>query len=111
VAAPKGIPYGSFKQIGLRAGVNYGECWTALTKGSYDQKSTVKVSCKTDPVCDHVFLHRLRRTCATRWESAGVPVRTIQAWLGHKDLSTTQGYLGVTDLSKLRGNIDRAFGD
>jgi integrase/recombinase XerD len=100
-----------FKQIGLRAGVNCGECWTTLTKGRYDQKSTVKVSCKTDPVCDHVFLHPLRKTCATRWESAGVPVRTIQAWLGHKDLSTTQGYLGVTDSSKLRGNIDRAFGD
>ena len=38
------------------------------------------------------------------------PVRTIQAWLGHKNLETTTIYLGVTDVEKLRPQIDRAFG-
>ena len=41
----------------------------------------------------------------------GVPIRTIQAYLGHKSLETTMLYLGVTDSSKLRSEINAAFGD
>ena len=52
-----------------------------------------------------------RETCATRWQEAGIPVRTIQAWLGHKSLVTTETYLGVGDAKKLQPQIDRAFGD
>ena len=48
---------------------------------------------------------------ATRWQEHGIPLRTVQAWLGHKNLETTQRYLGVTDSGKLRGQIDAAFGD
>ncbi len=99
------------KRIAFRAGLNCGECVTTVTKGRYDSKHKVEVSCKTDPVCEHIYLHRLRKTCATRWHEAGVPIRTIQRWLGHKSLETTQIYLGETDATKLRGEIDRAFGD
>jgi len=98
------------KRIAFRAGLNCGECLTTLTKGRYDSKHKVEVSCKTDPVCEHIYLHRFRKTCATRWHEAGVPIRTIQRWLGHKSLETTQIYLGETDASKLRSEIDRAFG-
>jgi integrase/recombinase XerD len=108
---PEGHFLKKFKRIGLKAGINCGECTTTMNKGRYDRKRPVEVTCKTDPVCEHVFLHRLRKTCSSRWEAAHVPVRTIQAWLGHKDLNTTQKYLGVTDSAKLRGNIDKAFGD
>ena len=38
-------------------------------------------------------LHRFRDTAATRWLRAGVDVRTVQAWLGHESLDTTQKYL------------------
>jgi integrase/recombinase XerD len=38
-------------------------------------------------------LHRFRDTAATRWLRAGVDVRTVQAWLGHESLATTQKYL------------------
>lgn len=98
------------KRIAHRAGLNCGHCTTTITKGRYERRK-VEVTCKTDPVCEHVYLHRLRKTCATRWHEAGIPVRTIQAWLGHKNLDTTQTYLGVTDPTKLRGNINAAFGD
>ena len=37
--------------------------------------------------------------------------RTVQAWLNHKNLETTQRYLGVKDSGKLRGQIDAAFGE
>jgi len=110
-----GRPEGHFlkklKRIALAAGLNCGECITTMNKGRYERKRSVEVTCKTDPVCRHIFLHRLRKTCASRWEAAGIPVRTIQAWLGHKDLSTTQKYLGVTDSAKLRSKIDAAAGD
>jgi integrase/recombinase XerD len=99
------------KRIALRAGLNCGQCKTIITKGKYDRKREVEVTCKTDPVCEHWYLHRLRKTCATRWQENGIPVRTIQVWLGHKNLETTMLYLGVTDVEKLRGQIDSAFGD
>ena len=38
-------------------------------------------------------LHRFRDTAATRWLRGGVDVRTVQAWLGHESLATTQKYL------------------
>ena len=82
-----------------------------MTKGKYDRKRAVEITCATDPVCAHIYLHRLRKTCATRWMEHGVPVRTLQSWLGHKELETTTKYLGVMDSSKLRANVNQAFGD
>ena len=99
------------KRIAKRAGLNCGQCRTTITEGKYDKKKRIEVSCKDRPVCEHFYLHRFRKTCATRWHEAGVPVRTIQVWLGHKNLETTMIYLGVTDTEKLRGRINAAFGD
>lgn len=99
------------KRIAKRAGLNCGHCRTTITEGRYDKKRQVEVSCKDRPVCEHFYLHRFRKTCATRWIENGIPVRTVQAWLGHKNLETTMIYLGVTDSAKLRNEIDRAFGD
>jgi integrase/recombinase XerD len=98
------------KSIAKRAGLNCGQCKTTITVGRYEKKR-VEVSCKHYPVCEHFYLHRFRKTCATRWVEAGIPIRTVQAWLGHKNLQTTMIYLGVTDSHKLRGKIDEAFGD
>ncbi len=47
----------------------------------------------------HTELHKLRKTAATRWAVAGVPVHVIQRLLGHKSLETTQRYLADVDLS------------
>jgi integrase/recombinase XerD len=106
-----GLPEGHFlrklKKISLRAGLNCGHC-VVIRKADGKER---KLSCKTHEVCEHIYLHRLRKTCATRWHDNGVNVRTIQAWLGHKSLETTQIYLGVTDGDKLQPNVDRAFGD
>ena len=110
-----GVPDNHFlrklKRIALRAGLNCGQCTTTLTKGKYDGKREVKVSCATDPVCERIYLHRLRKTCATRWSEAGIPIRTVQYYLGHKSLETTMLYLGVESPDKVRHKINEAFGD
>jgi integrase len=36
--------------------------------------------------------HDLRHTFGTRMAAAGTPMRTLQEWMGHKDLATTQIY-------------------
>ncbi len=36
--------------------------------------------------------HDLRHTFGTRMAAAGVPMRTLQEWMGHRDLATTQIY-------------------
>jgi integrase len=101
------------KVTALRAGLNCGLCTSTLTKGRYDAKHEKTVTCATHPVCEHWLLHRLRKTCATRWEASNIPVRTIQHWLGHKNLATTQIYLGVVSNSDagMRSNINQAYGD
>ena len=76
------------KRIALNAGLNCGHCKTTINVGRYKPK-VVEVSCKTHPVCEHIYLHRLRKTCATRWHDAGIPMRTLQHFLGHKNLETT----------------------
>ena len=45
----------------------------------------------------HTELHRLRKTCATRW-AEHIPVHRIQILLGHKSLETTMAYLADVDL-------------
>ena len=37
-------------------------------------------------------IHCLRHTCATRLCGAGVDIRTVMAWLGHKSIEQTQRY-------------------
>ena len=86
-----------------------GQCRTTLTEGRYEKRKKIEVSCQDRPVCEHSYLHRFRKTCATRWHEASIPMRTIQNWLGHKSLETTMIYLGVTDSEKLRSNINAAF--
>jgi hypothetical protein len=39
-----------------------------------------------------------------------VPIRTIQAWLGHKNLGTTMIFPGVTDTAKLGNEVDPLSG-
>lgn len=111
----KGKPDNHFlrklKKIALRAGLNCGQCQTEITVGEYEGKKRVKVTCKTHPVCEHFYLHRFRKTCATRWLGAGVTLRDVQVMLGHKSLATTQKYLGTTEPGKLQPQIDKAFGD
>jgi site-specific recombinase XerD len=39
------------------------------------------------------FLHKFRHTFATNHLRDGVDIRTVQAWLGHRDIKSTMVYL------------------
>jgi integrase len=97
-----------FKRIALRAKVNCAHCTAPWTAGRYHTTRKIEVTCETHPVCQHHYLHRLRKTCASNWEASGVPVRTIQYMLGHKSLETTQKYLGIANLDSLTDKVDAA---
>lgn len=75
------------KQVAFRAGLNCSEC---VNKES--------MSCRTKAICKEWRLHKFRKTYATMHHEAGVPVATIQRWLGHSDLATTLRYLEIADL-------------
>jgi integrase len=58
----------------------------------------------------HTELHKMRKTTATRWAVANIPVHVIQKLLGHKKLETTQRYLADVDLSsdQMKAGIEAA---
>ena len=54
--------------------------------------------------------HDLRHTFGTTMARRGVPVGTIQAWMGHADLQTTQLYMHYAPADRDAALIDAAFG-
>ena len=56
----------------------------------------------------HVF-HDLRHTFGTRTAAAGVPIRTLQEWLGHKHISTTLRYADYAPSGREGEMIAAAF--
>jgi integrase/recombinase XerD len=90
---PEGHFLRKFKAIAKRAGLNCGQCKVAIREGRYDNRHEVEVTCKTRPVCEEHYLHRLRKTAATNWLRSGFDLMKIKNWLGHKSLEVTQIYL------------------
>ena len=54
--------------------------------------------------------HDLRHTFGTTMARQGVPVGTIQAWMGHADLATTQLYMHYAPAGRDAAIIEAAFG-
>jgi integrase len=53
--------------------------------------------------------HDLRHTFGTTMAAAGVPMRTLQEWMGHRDISTTQRYADYAPGLEDAGLVDVAF--
>jgi integrase/recombinase XerD len=90
---PEGHFLRKFKAIAKRAGLNCGQCKAIIREGRYDNRHEAEVTCKTRPICDEHYLHRLRKTAATNWLRSGFDLMKIRSWLGHKSLEVTQIYL------------------
>jgi integrase len=56
----------------------------------------------------HVF-HDLRHTFGTTMAAAGVPMRTLQEWMGHKHISTTERYADYAPRASEGALITAAF--
>jgi integrase len=56
-----------------------------------------------------VRLHDLRHTFGTRMAAAGVPMRTLQEWMGHRDFKTTLIYADYMPAEREADLVDRAF--
>lgn len=57
-----------------------------------------------------VRFHDLRHTFGTRMAAAGVPMRTLQEWMGHRDYKTTLIYADYAPVAHERELVERAFG-
>jgi integrase len=56
-----------------------------------------------------ITFHQLRHTFGTRMAAAGVPLRTIQYWMGHADSKTTQIYAHYQPSEHEAAAVDAAF--
>jgi integrase len=58
-----------------------------------------------------ITFHSLRHTFGTRMAAVGVPMRTLQEWMGHRDFTTTLIYADFApDPSGGAAFVERAFG-
>jgi integrase len=58
-------------------------------------KTAWRLTCRRAEIVGLRF-HDLRREAGSRWMDAGVPLATIQRWLGHHNISQTSTYLAAT---------------
>ena len=57
-----------------------------------------------------IRFHDLRHTFGTRMAAAGVPLRTLQEWMGHRDFKTTLIYADYQPSEQEAQLVERAFG-
>jgi len=71
------------KRIAFHAKLNCGQCVS-----KHGNK------CSEGPHCSKFFLHKFRHTFATRnLQDHVCDIKTLQSWMGHKDLASTMVYL------------------
>lgn len=58
-------------------------------------KTAWRLVCRRAKI-DDLHFHDLRREAGSRWMDAGVPLATIQRWLGHHNISQTSRYLAAS---------------
>jgi len=58
---------------------------------------------------ENFWLHKFRATFATRHLQKGVDLRTVQDWLGHKDLESTMRYLQPAKGKAVRQKVNATF--
>ncbi|HKV79984.1 MAG TPA: site-specific integrase [Candidatus Sulfotelmatobacter sp.] len=85
------------KRIAWRAKLNCGTCHTK------------QGHCHRGPHCANWFLHKFRATYATNQLRVGTDIRTLQVWMGHKDLASTMRYLKAGYGKDMLARVNQAF--
>jgi integrase len=70
------------KRVAERAKLNCGRCTTRHGN-----------RCAEGPYCQHYHLQKFRHTFVTEHLRHGVDIRTLQTWMGHRDIKSTMVYL------------------
>jgi integrase len=92
---PDGHLLKKVQQIAKRAGITCGECRDCVERKGRN--------------CQNFGLHKFRYTYGRVLDEGKTPIEDIRVALGHKDISTTIGYLGGGDKKQRRANIERSF--
>lgn len=87
---PDGAMLEKLKAVAYRSGLNCGRCITVHTLDDGKSKTN---RCADGPYCKRWFLHKFRHTYATRNLQDGIDIRTLQQWMGHRDIASTMVYL------------------
>lgn len=74
--------------------------------GRFEEKKSKDGKIKVVPV---LTFHDLRHTFGTTCAAAGIPLRTIMEWMGHKDIKTTMIYAHYSPSDQEAELIERAF--
>ena len=101
---PDGAMLEKLKAVAYRAKLNCGHC--SVTHKLDD--GTVKINrCTAGPYCTRWFLHKFRHTYATRHLQDGIDIRTLQQWMGHRDIASTMVYLKGVRNSDVQARINK----
>ena len=101
---PDGAMLEKLKAVAYRAKLNCGHC--SVTHKLDDD--TVKINrCTAGPYCTRWFLHKFRHTYATRHLQDGIDIRTLQQWMGHRDIASTMVYLKGVRNSDVQARINK----
>ncbi len=97
--------YAFGSEIGGRL-LGFGRAWhTAILKSHghtplYTETANLTPASRRALHAIDLHFHDLRREAGSRWMDGGVPIATIQRWLGHSNVSQTSTYLAGTQTSE-----------
>src|SRR5581483_8101578 len=87
---PDGAMLEKLKAVAFRGKLNCGHCVTTHKLANGETRAN---RCSSGPYCSRWFLHKFRHTYATRHLQDGIDIRTLQQWMGHRDIASTMVYL------------------
>jgi len=108
---PDGAMLEKLKALAYRAKLNCKHCSVSHKL----EDGTVRINrCSDGPYCSRWFLHKFRHTYATRNLQDGIDIRTLQQWMGHRDIASTMVYLKGVRNKDIQARINKgslaAFG-
>lgn len=101
---PDGAILEKLKAVAYHAKLNCGHC---MVKHKLED-GTIRINrCADGPYCTRWFLHKFRHTYATRHLQDGIDIRTLQQWMGHRDIASTMVYLKGVRNSDVQARINK----
>jgi integrase/recombinase XerD len=101
---PDGAMLEKLKVVAWRGKLNCGHC---VVKHELSDGEIKTNRCATGPYCSRYFLHKFRHTYATRHLQDGIDIRTLQGWMGHRDIASTMIYLKGVRNSDIQARLNK----